>query len=1122
MVSIAQQNFVITIGGTDVSALVLDFDWGAYPLDQSGLAHRDGTIDIAGFPVLDLGIDTDPRTNAIWQFGSPVSITIANESGTQTAAFAGFIRKTPLPPQRAINDGIMSVEIADNLAYRLDRDPPGDESGVDLGTATAKGGICNRLLSAAGLSATLSVSGTLSAPSQKLGTESYVSQAGQVAYSQLQAIYANATGAIASQSVILRNIENQTPLITVTIGDSAAGEVDYEYVQGGENPANRVLVSGERQAVTEAENPISYTDTSYILVRNLMDRPDSTLDGDDRTIIQEQVATTETWTGNTKTINRNITRNLNLGGLNPDTINTTENTTERYESSSEGKLLQVRTIKTGIVADQRLNLLQFPPTAPDILTTPITLSVDTTNYLYNIDGTIRQRIRTYEESRFLSTDTPDLLTVFNRTTEAWERRGRSYVYRRSDEEVGALLGTSTFGNWGLFTTNRESKTGVQPPGTTYRENLKQWESEQIEGEVRFATTNGSTYDRFREYSVPYAETEVLLQQHAREFGKRLLGNAQGGAIELPIYDELIDPLPVFRLDVVEADGTTIAYAAHGHSWSFESGSRRFGTNLLFLGVVSSGLGLVEREWDIEDSFAAGLSVGAEFTDFPPVVPLAVEAGLTAGAVFAEILPPNFLTTGATIGAEFIDLGNELLFNAGLTIGADITDDGSELVFRAGLSAGFFSTQQLTPRASWVADLTVTEGAGATTTTAIATARLDRTSFNSITVDFATEDGTATEPDDYTATSGTLTFAPNTTQQLVTVTVIGDDTEEADEDFNINLTAPVNAFLGSKPSVTITIENDDTPTVNGWVAQYVSGTSIAVADASVTTWTEVDLLTFSGGPSGQRQSIAVGNGFVLIAGRRDGTFNGAVARCAVGDDLTNAANWSILDGGLTATTTRLEKIAYCGGSTFIATATVSGLSGDAVFATTDNGANWTEVVASGSGISWVAGNPDTNTGVFDGIAGTFSASPASGTYAATTNPVPFFSSAARYGNGRLVATEGTTSSPEFSYSDDDGDTWETPAVLGFSENCDDLAWVENDVWLAATDDNFVGRTTDLVTWSTANTGIYDVVGVDSDGQFAVAVCDIGRYIVSANKGITWSAEAIAIPGKTTNFASVRKF
>ena len=54
------------------------------------------------------------------------------------------------------------------------------------------------------------------------------------------------------------------------------------------------------------------------------------------------------------------------------------------------------------------------------------------------------------------------------------------------------------------------------------------------------------------------------------------------------------------------------------------------------------------------------------------------------------------------------------------------------------------------------------------------------------MNYATADGTAVAPGDYTAGSGTLTFTPGVTTQTLTVPVIGDTLSEANETFFVNL------------------------------------------------------------------------------------------------------------------------------------------------------------------------------------------------------------------------------------------------------------------------------------------------------------------------------------------------
>jgi Calx-beta domain len=79
----------------------------------------------------------------------------------------------------------------------------------------------------------------------------------------------------------------------------------------------------------------------------------------------------------------------------------------------------------------------------------------------------------------------------------------------------------------------------------------------------------------------------------------------------------------------------------------------------------------------------------------------------------------------------------------------------------------------------------------------------------VTVDYATADGTATAPSDYTARSGQLSFAEGQASKKVQIGVSPDTTLEDDETFVVNLSNPSGATIADGQG-TWTIENDDTP------------------------------------------------------------------------------------------------------------------------------------------------------------------------------------------------------------------------------------------------------------------------------------------------------------------------
>src|SRR5205085_59670 len=136
----------------------------------------------------------------------------------------------------------------------------------------------------------------------------------------------------------------------------------------------------------------------------------------------------------------------------------------------------------------------------------------------------------------------------------------------------------------------------------------------------------------------------------------------------------------------------------------------------------------------------------------------------------------------------------------------------------------------TPPSISIDDVTAAEG-NAGTTSFTFTATLSVASGKTVTVNFATADGTATVADsDYVSTSGTLTFAPGVTSQTVTVTINGDTKSEGNETFFVNLAGPANSSILDGQGLG-TISNDDaTPTIS------IDDVTLAEGNAGTTSFT----------------------------------------------------------------------------------------------------------------------------------------------------------------------------------------------------------------------------------------------------------------------------------------------
>ena len=115
-----------------------------------------------------------------------------------------------------------------------------------------------------------------------------------------------------------------------------------------------------------------------------------------------------------------------------------------------------------------------------------------------------------------------------------------------------------------------------------------------------------------------------------------------------------------------------------------------------------------------------------------------------------------------------------------------------------------------PRLS-VGDAAVTEGAAGTTNLNFQVT-LSAAASAPVTVNWATANGTATAGSDYTAASGTLTFAAGETSKTVTVAVRGDTAVEANETLSLTLSNAAGASIGTGTG-TGTIRNDDLPGIS---------------------------------------------------------------------------------------------------------------------------------------------------------------------------------------------------------------------------------------------------------------------------------------------------------------------
>ena len=171
-------------------------------------------------------------------------------------------------------------------------------------------------------------------------------------------------------------------------------------------------------------------------------------------------------------------------------------------------------------------------------------------------------------------------------------------------------------------------------------------------------------------------------------------------------------------------------------------------------------------------------------------------------------------------------------------GAMCTEDGRAL------SNTITSTVHGPPGLS-VADAEATEGPGATLDFVVS---MSRASAHTVTVDYATGEGTASADDDYTSAAGTLTFDTGQTEKTVSIGVVNDGHDDDGETMTLALSNAQggNAYL-TDSEATGTIRNTDAMP-NAWLARFGRTVADQVIEAAEGRFTQ-------GRSPGLRMSLA---------------------------------------------------------------------------------------------------------------------------------------------------------------------------------------------------------------------------------------------------------------------------
>ena len=173
--------------------------------------------------------------------------------------------------------------------------------------------------------------------------------------------------------------------------------------------------------------------------------------------------------------------------------------------------------------------------------------------------------------------------------------------------------------------------------------------------------------------------------------------------------------------------------------------------------------------------------------------------------------------------------------------------------------------------------------GLTTPQSLAyTVTLSKPSSQTISVSYATSNGSAAASQDYAAVTGTLVFNPAVTSQVITIPILNDSLIEADETFSLTLFAPTsNAALGAQATVTTTITDTLKASVTTTLPVNVEGLTLTGSNAI-------------NGTGNAGNNVITGNEANNVL--NGGAGNDLLAGAGGSDSLNGAAGFDILTGG----------------------------------------------------------------------------------------------------------------------------------------------------------------------------------------------------------------------------------
>ena len=304
--------------------------------------------------------------------------------------------------------------------------------------------------------------------------------------------------------------------------------------------------------------------------------------------------------------------------------------------------------------------------------------------------------------------------------------------------------------------------------------------------VAFSTSSGSASS-----AVDFLPATGTLVFNAGETTKSVTVRVQG--------DTTVETNETFLVILSSASGATIANGTGLGTITNDDGSESLPSiSIAAVTVAEGNTG--------NTAFVFNLTLSAPSSSTVTVDYATADGSAVAPGDYTSVTNTVTFNPGQTSKQAIVQVVGDTVVETNETFTVSLSNPTNATVSGSGSALGTINNDDALPSIS-IAAVTLAEG-NTGNTAFVFNLTLSAPSASTVTVDYATADGSAVAPGDYTSTSGTVTFSPGQTSKQVVVQVKGETLHETNETFSVNLSNASNATIAGSGFALGTINNDD--------------------------------------------------------------------------------------------------------------------------------------------------------------------------------------------------------------------------------------------------------------------------------------------------------------------------